>query len=214
MKICRTWDEVNIRQFIELSRLKEDEDVINYYMKVVSILSGKPFAEVEAMNITELKSALKLVKFVDELPSNSLIPTRIKLNGNTYDVQLRVDLLKGGQYIDLKTYTKNEQSIIDNMHNIIALFLQPMRKRFWWYVPQKYDVAQMQEAAADVLNHMSVGDAYPMAVFFWNLLLNLTDATHEYISKETMKEIKILSHQAQRVERRKHFTNIGDGLRY
>lgn len=169
MRICKSWDEVTIRQFVELSKLKY-EDTIEYYMAAIAILAGVHVSVIEAMDIQEVRNLVKKIKFIDKLPERELVPTTIDVNGRRYNVILRVDLLRGGQYIDLKTYTKNEDAFVDNMHNVISIFLQPLERKWFAWRPMKYDGAKQMEIANDLLNHMTIGEAYPMAVFFLDSL--------------------------------------------
>jgi hypothetical protein len=180
-------------------------------MAAIAILAGVHVSVIEAMDIQEVRNLVKKIKFIDKLPERELVPTTIDVNGRRYNVILRVDLLRGGQYIDLKTYTKNEDAFVDNMHNVISIFLQPLERRWFAWRPMKYDGAKQMEIANDLLNHMTIGEAYPMAVFFWTLLENLIDATHEYITTKALNEAKALNKQVSR-RIKKPTTTTGVGL--
>lgn len=208
MKLPQTWSEVNIGQYIELSKLKNEGDAIEYQISIISILSGKTYGEVSRLPIDELKESIRQTAFIQSLPTGKL-KNNLQLNSRQYKINYDLTKLFAGEYIDLKSWTKTPELTQENLHNILALFIKPV-KRNWFYrpVPVAETLEQRQEKANEFLQHLSVDVAYPMAVFFCTLLSNLTSATLEYTLKKTREKTRSLRQQiASQLT-----TNIGAGL--
>jgi hypothetical protein len=89
--IPQSWNEVTLKQQIELSQIKDRDDLFkNLFM--VQTYTGIPMEIVKKMNINEFKQILSNLKFLTEQPKSELIKD-FKLNGNTYYVS--DSLLKG-----------------------------------------------------------------------------------------------------------------------
>ena len=210
MKLCTNWDDVTIRQFIELSKLTND-DSVEYNISVIALMSGKTKDEIESLPIEELTPLIKKVQFINHLPIKHLLPTHLKVNGKRYLVNLNVSELTGSGYIDLKTLTKDENKIVDNLHLILTCFVKPAKKT--WYgkwKPIKVDANEQMQIADDFLNHFSVGIAYPLAVFFCELYPNLILGIQQYLLKKSQRELKQLeSSLKQHIPKHTMSTGVG-----
>ncbi len=189
MELCANWNEVTIRQFVELQKLKESGDDIELQVKIISILSGKSIEEIEQLPLDEVKRLSIKTTFVFEVPRMQLMPKNIKINRKHYVINYRLDKLLFGEYIDLKNYTKTQELAIENLHKILSIFIVPVKKSWFGRKIIPETIEERNAKAEDFLNHLSAGVAYPMSVFFYNLLSNLTKGTQEYMIKTSSRKM-------------------------
>lgn len=210
MELCTSWKEVTLRQFIELSHLTND-DTVEYNIAVVALMSGKTKEDIEALPFTDLTNYIKKVQFINELPTQHLLPQRIDVNGKRYRVNLNVSELTGGGYIDLKTLTKDPTKIVDNMPLILTCFIKPI-KRNWYgrYKDVKVNVDEQMANAEDFKNFLSIDIAYPLCVFFCELYPNLILGIQQYLLKKAQRETKMLE-SSLKMYKKKRTTTTGDG---
>ena len=193
MELCKNWNEVTIKQFVELQKIKDD-DQVESHLKIIAILSGKDKDEVERLSLDEIRQLVPYTKFIYHLPVNDNLPVRVEINGCDYEINYNITCLLGSGYIDLKTYTKDPGKIWDNMHHIIALFTSRVERKWFRWV--KSDV---KCPADDILNLFPVGLAVPMALFFWTLYNNSIGRIQEYTIEKSQNQLKNLAKSLQRV---------------
>lgn len=191
MNLCQSWNDVTVRQFIDLQNINPDQDDLELQLAIISVLSGKSVDELSNIPIQELKSNFR-VGFVFELPRAELLPTNIKINGKHYRINYRIDKLKGGEYIDLKNYTKTNDVAIQNLHKILSLFIIPVKKKWFWKTDIAETIEQRNEKAQEILNHLSIAVAYPMSVFFWKLFRNSISGIQDYTLRQSENKIRNL----------------------
>jgi len=186
MELCKNWNEVTIRQFNELQKINEDDQVENH-LAIIAILSGKTKEEVEQLSLDEIRRIVPATKFIYHVPVLEKLPTRIEVNGWDYEIDYKITSLLAAGYIDIKTYTKNPDLIWDNMHKIIALFTHRVVKTWftWKRTGEKCP-------ADDILNHFPVSMAYPMALFFCQLFDNSIKHIQEYMIEKSQNQLKNL----------------------
>lgn len=200
MKLCQSWNDVCLKQFVELSKL-DASDEIEYQIAVIAILSNRSKKEIEDLPIPVLKELVAKTAFVTTLPHANPLPVHMKVNGVKYEVQYNVSDLTGGKYIDLKTFTKSQQNILENLHNILSVFVLPMEKKWGRWKLKKYDALNQAAIADDILNHFSVGVAYPIAVFFCKLYENLILGTQEFMLEKAENQTAQLMKSLKRKEK-------------
>lgn len=163
-----SWEAVNLKQFAALqSKLQqEDTDAIERYIDIISILSNEKPSLIMKMPIDDLKKAIEYISFINELPKETRIKNIIEINGQTYRGIIDVTKLTAGQYIDIKTFCKNSELIFDNLANIMAVI----------YIEegQEYEGTKHANRARIFQDKLNIADVYGFALFFSNLLNDLT----------------------------------------
>ena len=163
-----SWEAVNLKQFAQLqSKLQqEDTDAIERYIDIISILSNEKPGLIMKMPINDLKKAIEYISFINELPKETKIKNVININGQTYRGVIDVTKLTAGQYIDIKTFCKDSELIFENLANIMAVI----------YIEegQEYDGIKHAPRARLFQDKLNIADVYGFALFFSNLLNDLT----------------------------------------
>ena len=125
IEIPKDWTQVTLKQFQAIQAMLKDEgDVYQKNTELISILSGKDIKEVEKIALKGYTEILKVLEFINEPIENKLTNT-FKLNGKKYRVISDIYKLNGGQYITLQHLLKDSDSVINNLHQIMAVFAIP-----------------------------------------------------------------------------------------
>ena len=168
IKLPISWEAVTLKQFAALqSKLQqEDTDAIERYIDIISILSNEKPSLIMKMPIDDLKKAIEYISFINELPKETRIKNIIEINGKTYRGIIDVTKLTAGQYIDIKTFCKNSNLIFENLANIMAVI----------YIEegQEYEGTKHANRARIFQEKLNIADVYGFALFFSNLLNDLT----------------------------------------
>ena len=199
IKLPISWEAVNLKQFAALqSKLQqEDTDAIERYIDIISILSNEKPGLIMKMPIDDLKKAIDYISFINELPKETRIKNIIEINGQTYRGIIDVTKLTAGQYIDIKTFCKNSDLIFENLANIMAVI----------YIEEgaEYEGTKHANRARIFQEKLNIADVYGFALFFSNLLNDLTLDILDYTIQEQQKLI-VTMNQASLAD--------GDGLGY
>ena len=199
IKLPISWEAVNLKQFAALqSKLQqEDTDAIERYIDIISILSNEKPSLIMKMPINDLKKAIDYISFINELPKETRIKNIIEINGQTYRGIIDVTKLTAGQYIDIKTFCKNSDLIFENLANIMAVI----------YIEEgaEYEGTKHANRARIFQEKLNIADVYGFALFFSNLLNDLTLDILDYTIQEQQKLI-VTMNQASLAD--------GDGLGY
>ena len=120
-----SWADVSIRQFVELSKVKELEfDEIDTSLRVLSILTGIDDAEFINLSLPDLKKLSAKTNFIGNHSHEVLKDFNLKIKGNRYRVEWDANNLIAGEYIDIQNYIKN--GTYENIHKILAAYLKPV----------------------------------------------------------------------------------------
>jgi hypothetical protein len=194
-----SWEAVNLKQFAALqSKLQqEDTDAIERYIDIISILSNEKPSLIMKMPINDLKKAIDYISFINELPKETRIKNIIEINGQTYRGIIDVTKLTAGQYIDIKTFCKNSELIFENLANIMAvIYLEE---------GQEYEGTKHANRARIFQEKLNIADVYGFALFFSNLLNDLTLDILDYTIQQQQTLITEMSQAS---------LSDGDGLGY
>ena len=198
IELPKDWTQVSLKQFQAIQAMLKDEgDVYQKNSELISILSGKDIKEVEKIALKGYTEILKVLEFINEPIENKLTNT-FKLNGKKYKVISDIYKINGGQYITLQHLLKDSESVIDNLHQIMAVFAVPYEKKWWGWKRGKYDSDQHEEIAEEMLQ-LPISIAQPLSSFFfanWKRsvehMLESSEKQTREIEKELISELKLI----------------------
>ena len=181
------FEKITISQFIKCKTIAELEtDPLNRNIKLLAELTNKTFDEVESMPIDKLKLALKSFSEIENLNPNARVKMDFKVNGRRFKCIWQTQKLTAAQYIDTTSFCKDEASIINNIHNILAAICV---EKTWYGKVKKYDGVNHKEVADLFLNHMKIEVAYPIMLFFCRYYKELADNILIYLEQEAEKAL-------------------------
>lgn len=192
LKLPNGWQEVNLRQLVELDQLRQrsDLDPTELMTQTLSVLSGVHIDDVEAMPYVYLIGKYNRLTWLSSYPDRKPKRPRFRLKGKMYRITTNPASLSAGEFATLQTLTENG-SMLENLHRIVACLMIEQRKvRLGWQDVRynKVDAAEQFHVKSDlVLNHLSVADCYPYALFFSTLLPELLKVSQTYLERTAKK---------------------------
>lgn len=192
--IPKDWSGVTIRQFQEIQDLInegcEDKNLLN--IAIISVLSGWPIEQVEALSVKSYKKILSVLTFISE-PITGQLKKQFKLNGLKYRVVSNIYELTSGQYITLMHFIKDEETILKNLHNIMALFCIPYEKKWYGHKKGKYN-AKRHEQIASEMKGVTMDIVNPLSSFFLAKYLKSVKTSLE----SSVRELEKVKTQAEK----------------
>lgn len=187
--IPTTWFDVSIESFPLIYDIIRDKDIdpIDREIRILSILSGLPVSEIEKISIDKLKELIKAVNFIVQMEFPKHQET-FKHNGYRWVVNYDVSKLSAGDFISMSKLTESEEMIIQNLPQLVAMFVKPYK--FNWFKFKEIEMEYSQR-----LNHiktMSVGIVYPLCVFFCKVIENLYPTIEDYLVNQMKESREIL----------------------
>lgn len=190
MKIANKWEDVTVGMYQRLMLIDKEQDVIEQEIQTLAILSGQNPVAFEIMPIDELKRLIERTSFLALLPNGTTkIPKQLKFGGKRYTVNLKINDLSGGQYIDLMTLAKDSTKITERLHEILAIFIHPMERRYFMWFPVPYSGLKHRDTADEIKEHLPMSVAYPIALFFCLLYENSIKGIEDYFIQQSQKEM-------------------------
>lgn len=194
-KLPKSWKDITIKQFIEVSELtQKGGDDIDIKVKLLSIFTDKPEDYYLGLNYKEFNELCNSLAFLNNVNISEKLIYNIKVDGIKFMVNQNVSELSTAEYIDLLSYLGSKEKIQTNLHKILAIFIKPKHK----YFGLKKVYMRRGEVADLFLNKLPITVAYPLCVFFCELLSNSIEATKGYLDKkmkELVKELKGIGSQ-------------------
>ena len=140
------WKDVTVFQWQQLTDLytSKGDDLIT---PTISILSGMTEAQVDSLPLSERNALAKKYDFVHTEPEAK--PEKfIEVNGRRYKCVYDVRNIPAARYIEGKHFAQDPNG---NLHKIAASMVLPMKRTFWGWRVEKYNAAQHEQYANDML---------------------------------------------------------------
>lgn len=197
----RNWNEISVNTFKKLQEIQfnqEDElEVLDANVRILALLCDVDEDEIGDLTKSEFQRLLNQTAFLKEMPK-AKINDKYVINGNKYNVHLKLQEMSISQYIDFQTFCKEKEK---NIAEIIACFLIPKGKKYG-------DGYNIGDVVNDIGEYMSIVDAYSIMFFFTLLFQSLTKAMLSYSIKQMKKEMKKMSNEEEKQKIREAITSI------
>ena len=182
------FEKITISQFIKCKTIAElESDPLNRNIKLLAELTGKSFDEIESMPIDKLTVALKSFSEIESLNPDAKIKMDFKIKGRRFKCIWQTQKLTAAQYIDATSFCKDEASIINNIHNILAAICV---EKTWYGKVKKYDGINHKEVSDLFYTNMKIEVAYPIMLFFCKYYKELADNILIYLEQEAEKAME------------------------
>ena len=197
MRLPNKWSEVTLKQYqevIEVSLIDMDE--IDKHIKIISILTEQPEDKIADLPLPAIKSCIKWINFIYQTPIQTKAKQKVKIGNRKYKVNLEVNKLSGGEYIDLTTYTKDKETINANLHFIISIFLHEVNifgriKKSNYTTNAKGEFCQKLECRNEIAEYIkdkiTMDLVFNLSGFFLKLYESLMAVTLDYSIMEVNK---------------------------
>jgi hypothetical protein len=191
IELPSSWSEVTVEQFAALQNVMKHDDLHEYEKNVaiISIMSGWSEAAVKELSLKSYTNVMKSLAFLSSAVEGKL-QKYMMANGKKYRIESDVEKLTGGQYITLMHLMKDQDKVMDNMADILALFCIPSTKTWFGWKDGTYDSEQHSEVAAD-MKDAKMNVVYPLTAFFFESYKNYVENMQVYLglmAKDNLKK--------------------------
>lgn len=197
IEIPSSWSEVTVEQFTALQNVMKHDDLHEYEKNVaiISIMSGWSEAAVKELSLKSYTNVMKSLAFLSSAVEGKL-QKYMMANGKKYRIESDVEKLTGGQYITLMHLMKDQDKVMDNMADILALFCIPSTKTWFGWKDGTYNSEKHNAVAAD-MKKAKMDVVYPLTAFFFESYKNYARSMQVYLAmmaktnlKEAEKKLK------------------------
>jgi hypothetical protein len=192
------WNKITVRQYQDIFPIITDESLtdLDKLVKVISILTGYNEDFIDSWPIEKLNDYRHLFEFDFKKEARK----RVKVNGRYYRFNWEVNKLKAARYIEAKTFIQG--GLFQNLHKIMASCVIPQRKVGFLYFDKKYNAADHEKYADDLLD-APFPFVYNACVFFCRLLMQWIEVTlsssEELQGRMSQSQMKALSESLQSI---------------
>jgi hypothetical protein len=193
-KLPKSWKDITLSQYAAIYDLTQEQpDPNNSFWELeqqchlLSEITGIPYQTLYASTpVSEVKRLYKKVSFISAPPKSDPVQV-FKMGGYKWHVQHDITKLSASAYIDLTEYSKEPHNLVQNAHNVLALFCTPYK--FNWLKLKWQKVEMDAKVKGELLQSCPVSVAYPLTVFFCNLWNDLIKDMVPYLNTiyQTMK---------------------------
>ena len=186
-----TWKDITIDKYLQLYAIQKVGDVIDREVQMLSILENVPEKEIEKLKVSEIVELMKKFEFLKTLPSEKPITISFRCGDYRLHPCLLTSEMTAAQFIDFSNVCKEIKSddLPYRMADIIACMCK-VRRVTAAFPFIKYEYNGYQKISKAIHKEMSIADAYPLFVFFCNVLNNLQPAMKNYLEQKVKKEMK------------------------
>jgi hypothetical protein len=194
------WSEVTVEQFAALQNVMKHDDLHEYEKNVaiISIMSGWSESAVKELSLKSYTNVMKSLAFLSSAVEGKL-QKYMMANGTKYRIESDVEKLTGGQYITLMHLMKDQNKVMDNMADILALFCIPSTKTWFGWKDGTYDSEQHSQVAAD-MKDAKMDVVYPLTAFFFESYKNYVQNMQVYLGLMAKKNLKEAEKQLKRMK--------------
>lgn len=183
MQVPNSLSEVTLSKFIRTNQLhSSDLDETEKDIMALSIMADVSEAEINDMDITDYHQAMAKINSFSLTDLPSVLPKEFDVQGKTYVIMADLKW-KAGQYIAFKEFQKDA---INNLHLLIATICHEKGKQ--------YTTDDHKERADLFYEHLTMGVAYPTALFFSQVLKlsidHILTSSNQNLRKNVKEDLK------------------------
>lgn len=194
MKYPKSWNQVTLSQLYELDLLRQrtDLDAEEQMNQVLSVLSGTSIEDIESIPHNERIAIYSRMDWLGQYPNKKPKNRRFKIGGKTYRIVSNPANISAGEYATLQVIA-SDGNFIKHINQILACLMVEQKRHWFGWEDVRYDKSRSSEEfhrkSRIIMQELSVGQAYPYALFFSNLLPELLQASQTFFLK-TMETLK------------------------
>ncbi len=194
MKYPKSWNQVTLSQLYELDLLRQrtDLDAEEQMNQVLSVLSGTSIEDIESIPHNERIAIYSRMDWLGQYPNKKPKNRRFKIGGKTYRIVSNPANISAGEYATLQVIA-SDGNFIKHINQILACLMVEQKRHWFGWEDVRYDKSRSSEEfhrkSRIIMQELSVGQAYPYALFFSNLLPELLQASQSFFLK-TMEDLK------------------------
>jgi hypothetical protein len=183
----RMWEKINVWQYQQIYNLYNSKDKyttdLEVDSKLVSIVNDITEAQVDSLPLSEFNKLKESIKFLTE-PIVGKPVKYIKISkSKRYKINYDVSKMPFARYIESKVFSED---LYGNLHKLAATMVIPQKKRYGFWVTEKYDASKHEQYSDDMLTARFI-DVYHSLVFFYQVYRNWIEVSQDYMVNKMME---------------------------
>lgn len=183
----KLYENLKLSQAIELNLISKDLDRLEYAANRLSIVFNVPVVEIYKREVEDIFALDNELTKLERLPIAAKLKDKVKIGGKWFKVDYNVSKLTAGQFIDIQHFAATDPA--KNVHKIIASIVRPIGGWFGMGKVQDYNGDNHEAISEHLLKHMTILQAYPITLFFCQILDNSLEDIKTY-SLSQLKELE------------------------
>lgn len=196
-KIPTKFKDLYITEYKKIKGIDKDLDIVEKIVKYISILLNMPEELVRDIRIKDLKKIQNELLFFKEEKREFKLQRVIEIQGERFGFYKDLDNMIFSEWIDLNELTKDEETINNNLHLIMALLYRPIKKykrrlitrRIYGYTLIDYNIEDIKKNAELFNEFMNLDIILGAYFFLFSLKLEYINSLVDYSKKKT-EEVK------------------------
>jgi hypothetical protein len=194
MKMPKSWNHVTLSQLYELDLLRQrtDLDAEEQMNQVLSVLSATSIEDIECIPHNERIRLYSQMDWLGQYPNKKPKKRRFKIGGKTYRIVSNPANISAGEYATLQVIS-SDGNFIKHINQILACLMVEQKRHWFGWEDVRYDKSRSSEEfhrkSRIIMQELSVGQAYPYALFFSTLLPELLAASQTFFLR-TVEDLK------------------------
>ena len=184
-----TWNDINIRKWLQIQKAVVEENTITRDIKIISIINDIPENDIRKLTIPQLREQQEKIQFISgDLPNR--IETIIEIKGVKYGLIPQLDFITAGEWNDCENLRKDP---VNNLPYYVATLYRPLtlyRESDGYYEIEEYSTKGFNERVELFLEHMPCTIAYSMMLFFSSFVTGLMPSLEMYLTQITQPTLQ------------------------
>lgn len=180
---------ISVKKFAELFDIMNDKGFdfsLDKDIALLACLHDKEEGYFLEMSLPKFKKYSGNLDNFDLKNISAKAPKHIKANGRIYAPVYVFDRLNAGQLLDIMSFCKDPEQIIENLTKILASICLPTRYGLFGRKILRYGAISHKKVAED-MESASIVDAYGIALFFWAVWISFLQNTGDFLVKQTIE---------------------------
>lgn len=195
IRIPTEWEDVTIEMYLKLRPiLQTEQSEATRVINILCVLTGEKREVIRDLELKDYHKIIEKLKFLHtELPKK-LKSKYFKIGDSWYTFKFDARQLLFGEYVSameiLQEANNNDEVIFNNLHRLLTAICRPVKRKWFRWVDEKVDGEKIREINNNIYKNMPITLAYPIGVFFYNHLDDLTKNTKISLMQKATKMIK------------------------
>jgi len=188
------WDKISVWQYQQIYKVLSSKDKettdLDINVKLVAIVNDMTEMQIDSLGLDEYADLSKTIAFLNEPIKGKPVKYIAISNNKRYRINYDVSKMPFARYIESKVFSED---LYGNLHKLAATMVIPQKRKYGFWVDEKYDASKHQDYSNHMLEAKFV-DVYHSLVFFYQVYRNWIEVSQDYMAnrliKAGMKEVE------------------------
>ena len=211
-EIKKSWDDVTIGMWQELSLIESDSEVTKEIEKVSILMDMDPVV-VRNMSMNEFRKLQQQIEFTSASPKAE-VTLKFELDGVKYGMIPQLDFISAGEWADAENW---KDKSVENIHLYAALLYRPITKESGdMYEIEPHKPSGFIERSNLFRDKLSITFIHGSVLFFSASAIEFTKILADYLTEQAKEEQSLMKKSQTQTHTKTHkqkpFKKTGDSI--